>query len=69
MSVAETGRMILLDELEKHIEDLIEVYVRRYMKDRLPELLKDALDAQRKTVADELVRILLEKAFVPQEKS
>ena len=47
--------------LAAKIKECVEISVCKYVETKLPTLLDEALDRQRKTVADELVRILLAK--------
>ena len=41
------------------IKEIVDYEVSRQMEARLPQLLKESLDRQRETVADEVVKILV----------
>ena len=41
------------------INEIVDYEVSRQMEARLPQLLKESLDRQRETVADEVVKILV----------
>jgi hypothetical protein len=57
------GGMVSIQQLTKHIEEIVVREVSRKLPELIKEQMTQILDKQRKDIGDELVRILLQKAF------
>lgn len=59
----------LIEDVFKRLKPYIDDIVRAHVREIMPLFLDEVIKKQRKDIGDELVRILLEKAFTSVKES